>query len=507
MTTKASRLFSDDNYSYSNDNNKNENKQFELENQSPGGIDSDLTEITNKENSSKFKENLIIFTILLGISVVCFSITVLTIVLPQIAFEFQSSDSDVTWVATSMSLAAATLTSAFGRIGDTIGRKKTWILGSIIANGSFLVSAFAPKLWILVLGRILTGVGAAAMMPSGLAILISYYSVNDKTTPIGYYSSATAIAPSLGVAAGGLFVEYASWRWIFILQLIFGLPSLIATSFLLKESHSQASGRFDYFGALFVAIASSTLLYAINQGPEIGWTSWPILLNFGLFIVTTILLVYVEIYRAENPVLPLKLFTKPIVTFAFSSSFLVAFVYAGALIISPYFMVAIQGYEIGIVALFMCVRPLSVALFSLYIGKILQYTSEVFLVVSSSILLVIASILFTIANETTALWIMLIALVAQGISLGIGPPIFLTVVLQTVESSMHGTINGMAAMFQTISMTIGMTLFLALVVQFGGIQLLLSYQVAFSIGAICAFLYFFTCFALSCTIKRVQNNS
>ena len=136
--------------------------------------------------------------ILLGALAISANYTVLSIVLPQLAEYFDTSESNVAWVSLAPALTSSAFTTIAGAAADRFGRKRVWIWGFSLNLISLGLCALSPTLFLLVLGRVLAGVGGALDTPSGFALIASSYPPSERGIYIGYLASITNIAPSIG---------------------------------------------------------------------------------------------------------------------------------------------------------------------------------------------------------------------------------------------------------------------------------------------------------------------
>ena len=268
--------------------------------------------------------------------------TIVTVVLANVQSELHASVSQLQWVVNGYALTFASLMLSFGTIGDLFGRKKVMLTGVAVFCAGSVIAAVAPTTNILIAGRVVMGIGAAASEPGTLSMIRHLYpGPRERARSLGIWAAVSSLGLALGPLIGGLLVFGWSWRAIFWFNVFFGVLAFTSAAIVLPESSDPVRARFDIPGFLLGALALGSLTFAIILGETAGYRTWWIDLLFFFSLAAAITFVFAEL-RAANPVLNVRYFKRS----AFASSNIIAFtVYFGTFAI--FFMVALYLQVVG----------------------------------------------------------------------------------------------------------------------------------------------------------------
>jgi MFS family permease len=218
-----------------------------------------------------------------------------------------TSGSQLTWVSDASLLPVAVLELTFGVLGDLFGRRRLLVGGSLLVAAGEAVSAGTSGVHVLWLGQALAGIGAAAVFPSSLAIVVvAVRTHRQRSTAIAAWAASLATGGFVAPMVGGITGTYASWRWAFIAVALFGVISAVVS--LAAQNSSAPQGRsLDLPGQVTVAIGMVALLYGVIQGPADGWGSAQVDYAFVIAAVFLVLFIVAEA-RSASPLLHLDLF-------------------------------------------------------------------------------------------------------------------------------------------------------------------------------------------------------
>ena len=232
------------------------------------------------------------------------------VALPTIARHFNTDLPTTQWVIVAYLLTISALLVPIGRLSDILGRKRIYVTGFAIFSGGALMAAFSFSVAMLILSRILMGVGAAMTQGPSMAIMISAFPANERGKALGLQMSAVGTGAVAGPALGGLIVSAFGWRGIFYATSILGLISAAAVIFILRPDTREGEDTrspFDLPGALFSAGFLVLFLMAMSNAPKIGWGSPYILGSFAGAALVMGLFLWREL-RAATPMLDLRYF-------------------------------------------------------------------------------------------------------------------------------------------------------------------------------------------------------
>ncbi|RSN24725.1 MFS transporter [Amycolatopsis sp. WAC 04169] len=225
------------------------------------------------------------------------------------ASDLHPSASALIWIVDTYVVFFACLVIPGGAAGDRFGRKGVLLAGLALFALGALLSAIAPNVPFLLAGRAITGIGAAAVLPNTLAVLLHAVPAERKGVTIATWASMTGIGGVAGNAGGGAVLAGGSWRWLFAaaVPISLVLVALVARIAPVSPRHERP---LSPLGAVLLVGASVALLLGIVEGPEAGWTSPIVLAGFAGSVVLFALWTFVEL-KAEHPLLDPRLFRVP----------------------------------------------------------------------------------------------------------------------------------------------------------------------------------------------------
>jgi EmrB/QacA subfamily drug resistance transporter len=210
----------------------------------------------------------------MGLFVLMLDSTVINVALPDIARELDATTAGLQWVMNAYLLVLAAFVVSAGRLGDIFGRRRLFVLGMAAFAGGSVVAAMSDGEEVLVAGRILQGLGGAALMGLSLAIVSTVFPAGERARALGIWAGVSALALGLGPLVGGALVEAVSWRWLFWLNLPFcllGVALVLAST--AEQRDETATRRIDVAGVTTVALGLAAIVIALVEGKVWGWTS------------------------------------------------------------------------------------------------------------------------------------------------------------------------------------------------------------------------------------------
>ena len=242
------------------------------------------------------------------ISMIFIDVTVLPVALPTINRELNISDLQLQWVVNAYTLALTVCVLAGGRIGDLWGVKKSFSFGIMLFALASLLCGFSQSpLW-LIANRCLQGVGGAFLLPATQNIIFSSFPPHQRGKALGLFISVGSIFLSLGPLIGGALTQYASWRYIFWINIPIAFIGL-ALAFVTVQKTPAVKEKFDFFGFVTIGIGISSIVIGLMQSQNWGWDSLKTLSLFLLGILFLILHFKIHM-RTVHPLIDFSLFKK-----------------------------------------------------------------------------------------------------------------------------------------------------------------------------------------------------
>ena len=294
--------------------------------------------------------------------------TAVNVALPTLAREFDVPSTEIEWVAVAYLLALAAVIPAAGWLGDRFGSKRMFVVALVLFVSASVICGMAQSLDQLIAFRVVQGIGGGLITPIGSAMLFRAFPLSERSTAAVGVLSVAVVAPAIGPVLGGVIVDNASWRWIFLINLPIGILALAIAVLWLREEHLNASSRFDATGLILSAVGVSTLIYALSSGPERGWLAPSTLIAAAIGVVCLIALVIVEL-RLEDPMLALRLFSNRLFRTINIAATMVYAGFFGWIFVLPLYMQTLRGFSATQSGLVQSPQAIAIFLVSNLLGK------------------------------------------------------------------------------------------------------------------------------------------
>ena len=272
--------------------------------------------------------------------------TIVNVALPRIGEDLDTGLTGLQWTLNAYTLTLSGLLLLGGSLGDRLGRRRIFVLGTIWFAIASALCAVAPTAGLLIGARALQGVGAALLTPGSLAILEAVYRRSDRAEAVGAWSGLGGIAAAVGPVLGGVLVGVAPWGWrlAFVINVpIAVLVVLVASRHVPETKDEEATGRLDVTGAVTAAVGLGLVIYALTEGPTQGW---PAALTACLAIGIAVLVGFIiNEMRVRTPMMPLSLFRSRQFSGANIVTLVVYAALSGALFLVPVQLQRVSGFS------------------------------------------------------------------------------------------------------------------------------------------------------------------
>src|SRR5579884_1504701 len=258
---------------------------------------------------------VIVIALMFGMSLAALDTTIVGTALPSIVGKL-GGFSLYSWVFSVYLLTSTTTVPIYGKLADLYGRKLVFLFGITLFLLGSVASGASQTMEQLILFRALQGLGAGAVLPLVLTIIGDIFELAERARIQGFFSGVWGVSSVVGPAIGGLIVDHLSWRWVFYINVPFGLLSAFLLLIAFQEKVERTKPTLDYAGTLALTGSIVALLFALLQGGT-SW-SWTSPQSLGLFATFAILLAFFlwQEKRASEPILPLTLFQNRIIVIA-----------------------------------------------------------------------------------------------------------------------------------------------------------------------------------------------
>ena len=417
--------------------------------------------LARRVESSDRYEWWVLWTVLAGLFSVMFTITILAVSLPRIAADLHSDTTTLTWVITGPLLAFGVVGPLLGKAGDIWGQKRMFMLALSLTLVFAGLTAVAWNAGSLILFRVLGAGEGAATGPASMAMIMMVFRREERVKAMGFWSLIGAGAPVLGVVAGGPIVEHVSWRLIYVAQIPFTALALLAAAIILPGRDKVQGDRIreplDVPGVITVGLGTVSLLFALNRGPEWGWTSPGVVVAFALSPLMLAAFVLVE-RRARAPLIPLDYFRRRNFAFPIGVQFFSNFAYMGSFILTPLFLKGAFHYGETKIGLLSIARPLSFSLTAPVAGYLAVRWGERLAAIVGCAFVVASMLAWSQVDPGASNWAVMGALALAGVGLGVSSPSMAASVANAVDEENLGIAGAAQQLLTQVGIVAGIQL-------------------------------------------------
>ena len=438
--------------------------------------------------ASSRRQMKVLLAAILGFAIITLDATVVNVALPSMRNSLGGGISDLQWVVDGYTLTFAALLLSAGSLADRIGANRAFGAGLAIFVVASALCGLAPSVGVLILARFVQGCGAAAMMPSSMALIRhAYTDTSQRARAVGWWAMGGAVSTAAGPSVGGLLC-LSSWRWIFVINLPIGLLAFLLLRSADRSPHHRVG--FDSLGQITATIAMAGVTYgAIEVGPK-GWASPSVIIAFAVAVLAAAAFLTVQ-SRVRHPMVPLSLFRTPNVgsAVAIGFAFMVSF-YGAPFLYSLYFqqLRGLSPLATGAAFVPMAFVGLVVTPFSARIVDRIGPSNSI----RAGLFFMIAGLLALAAvpAATTPLWVVSLLLMLVGV---VGPlvmPPTMALLLDSVDALRVGTASAVFNTGRQIGGALAVAVFGALLTTADGfaygMRLSLALAVIVGFGAVLA---------------------
>jgi DHA2 family multidrug resistance protein len=390
--------------------------------------------------------------------------SVANVALPHIAGNLSASVNEATWVLTAYLVANAIVLPLSGWFSTLFGRKRFYMACVAIFTLSSLMCGLAPSLGLLILFRVLQGLGGGALQPISQAILVESFPREKQGVAMAFYGMGVVVAPVIGPTLGGWITDNYTWRWIFLINIPVGILSLFLTAAMIFDPphlvrKTFASGlKLDYMGIGLLSLGLASLEILLDEGQRHDWFGSNMIVAAALLAALSLVAVVIWELRQDQPVVDFRILANRNFALAAIIMYAVGFTLYGSTAILPIFLQTILGYTALLSGLVLSPGGIAMMVGMLLVGRLLGRLQARWLLAFG--LVVAAAGLFQMSGFTldvdfrTAMWARTIQ--ALGMAFLFVP--VNTVAFSSVRPEKLGYATGLMNLFRNIGGSAGIAM-------------------------------------------------
>jgi EmrB/QacA subfamily drug resistance transporter len=391
-------------------------------------------------------------------------VTIVNIAFPDLRADFASTPlPTLSWVINGYGVVFAAALIPAGRLADRVGRRRVFLAGIVVFLLASAACGLAPTAAVLIAARVVQALGAAAVVPTSLALLLPEFPPAQRATATAIWGATGAVAAATGPVLGGALVGWADWRWVFFVNVPIGLSALVPARRLLTESRDARSAPTpDAWGALVLALGVGALALAIVQGPTWGWGDPRTLASFAA--AALLLAAFLRrCARHPAPIVDLGLFRVRSFAVANAGTTVFAVGFYGLLLCNVLFLTGVWRFDIGLAGAALTPGALTAALVAPIGGRVADRFGQRVVAVPGGLLFAAGTAFLalsaTAAPEYAAHYLPGILLTGAGIGLSISS--FGSAAVAELPRERFATGSAVTATFRQIGAVIGIAVLLA----------------------------------------------
>lgn len=403
--------------------------------------------MTNK----KTKRPLVLFAVMLSMFLAAIEATIVATVMPGIVADL-GGFTHFSWVFSSYLLMQVVTIPIYGRLSDIYGRKIIFTIGiAVFLLGSFLCG-MSTSMTMLIVSRFIQGIGAGAVQPIAQTIVGDMYTKEERASIQGYLSSVWGIAAILGPLLGAFIIEHFHWKWVFLINIPFGLFAIGVITFYLHEQMNKKKHKIDLFGALLLFLFVGSAMLILVQFERVT------ILTFAPLMVLSLVLFLWHERKTTDPIVTFSLWKRKQIRYANFASFT-----SGAMLLAvstflPTYVQGVLGEPPLIAGLTLTMTSIGWPISSLIAGKMMLRTGFRFTAIIGGIGLMAGAVFFyTLPHVGHPLWAA-IGSCLLGSGLGFSTTTFIVSIQSTVEWNVRGEATAMNMFMRLLGGAVGVAL-------------------------------------------------
>jgi EmrB/QacA subfamily drug resistance transporter len=404
-------------------------------------------------------KNVVLTVLFIGVLMGALDIAIVGPALPAIRSYFNVSDRALSWIFSLYVLFNLIGTPLMAKLSDQFGRRSIYIIDvSIFAIGS-LVVALSTNFSLVLVGRAIQGFGAGGIFPVASAVIGDTFPAEKRGSALGLIGAVFGLAFLIGPILGGVILSFASWKWLFLINIPIALLVIFLSIRILPTTRNETSKRFDWLGMTIIAVILASLALAINQlDTQTFFASLFSLKVFPLFLIFFILLLILPTVekRAENPIIPLSLFNRPQLRLSYVLSAGAGFSEAGMVFLPLLAVVSLTKYGIKEENASWMLMPvvLALAIGSPIVGRLLDKLGSRIVILVGTFITMIGMTLLGLFATNLSLFIVSGVLIGLGLSTLLGAPLrYIT--LNEAKASERSVAQGVISIFTSAGQMVG----------------------------------------------------
>lgn len=402
----------------------------------------------------------ILLTVIVGTFLGRLDQTIVNLALPRIIDDFGITVSSAGWIATAYILANAIFVPIWGKLGDTIGRKKVYLIGFAIFIVGSVLAGFAWNLSSMIAFRIIQAIAGSADYPTAMSILaVTFREGKERAQALGIWSSSFAAASVFGPLLGGPLIDNFGWRSVFLINLPVGILGIVMALAFINESVSEKkTQKFDWWGAITLGASLTALVLVLDKGLDWGWLSARSLLSY--FVCLAFAMIFIKIEHAnQEPIVDLKFFKNSVFVNTLVNNFVIFMGMMGSVFLIPVFAQTFLGYDATMTGYLFMPMAFVMVLSAPIGGSLTGKVQPRYIIAASTIVAAIGLYFFSFLDPKSSALGIIVPLSIMAFGMGFGMAQRTNVIAAAVPQEEIGIASSVLALARNIAGAFGIAVF------------------------------------------------
>jgi DHA2 family multidrug resistance protein len=396
-------------------------------------------------------------TVVLGTFVAVMDVSIVNVAMPQMLGTFGATLDSITWVAVAYSIAEIIMVTMSAWFSTLLGRKRFYILSLAIFTGASVLSGMARSLEVMILTRVLQGIGGGSLIPLSQAIMLETFPEEERGMAMALYMMGVVVAPAGGPVLGGWLTDTYGWPWIFYINIPVGIFSIFMVATVLTDPPylRRRLARIDGVGIGLLTIGLTAMQIFLERGEREDWFDSSFIIVTALVaLVALTVLVWWELW-VDEPVVNLKVLKNMPFVAGVSMGLIFGLTAFGSIFILPLFLQELRGYSVLDSGLIQMPRMLAMLVIAPVAGRLYKWVDSRLLIGSGIVLMMLGY--FDLARFTLEVgWVqMLPGLLLTGAGMAFMFSIMSAAVMRTMPHQLLGAATGLYTLSRRIGGNIG----------------------------------------------------
>ncbi|WP_029585849.1 MDR family MFS transporter [Bradyrhizobium sp. URHD0069] len=387
--------------------------------------------------------------------------TIANVALPYMQGSLSASQDQINWVLTSYIVAAAIMTAPVGWIANRFGRKRIFIL----CSGGFTIASvlcgLAQDITQMVLFRLLQGMFGAALVPLSQAVMLDTYALHERAKAMAIWGMGVMMGPILGPSLGAWLTETYSWHWVFLVNLPFGIFTVLGLLVFMDETKKDLNLRFDWFGFTALAVGIGSLQIALDRGEQLGWMESNEIIAEFIISIIGFYYFFAHSLTTSKPFIQFALFKDRNFVGGCVFMAVMGLVLFSTMALSSPYLQNVIGYPIITAGLLLASRGCGTFVAMMLVGRMMRYIEARTLIVSGLSITCLSLFYMTAWTDQTGVAEIVVISIVQGFGFGLVFVPLSTVAFLTLPNHLRTDGTAMLTLMRNVASSIGISVVIA----------------------------------------------